>query len=501
MNSAPRPERLPNRLAASLALILLASVIIGGCERESEAPAPGATPAAVVTLAPASPGDQAKPAIASAESADHSPAPDQPAIEPPPAETATAPEATRSEFAQFVTEYSRQASAAAEAARGLEREFLAPEILNAEEAAAVVAAALERQDDQEVRQRDRVLDLLGVLEPGQGLDEVYLDLAPDQIIGLYLPDEDRIYVVRPDSPGQAQREQALITLAHEYVHALQQTHFDLDSLGKAVPLLDFDRQLALSALVEGDASVFGFTAVAEQIDLRALRALQQAPPSPQGRAGQFVLQLLTYPYLAGPEFVLGTLLGSGLDGLNELYDPESVPRATAQITALGPRTEWRPSDAAYFTAPELPCWDTRATGTLGQFVLGVLLGGQIEQGERGPAGWIDDHLILLGNGVADTVIYRAEFEDDESAAGFFGGLRDLIIRGRLDHADRTGSISESGPAGLTWRLDGRTALARLDGSGVTLVVGDHDLAAGAVARMLRGEDGGDLAESDYCPAQ
>jgi hypothetical protein len=369
------------------------------------------------------------------------------------------------------------------------------------EAAAVVAAVLADQDADDVWQRDRVLQLLGVLAAGQGLDEVYLALVPEQVIGFYLAEEDELYVVQPEVFGATTTDQALITLAHEYIHALQQTNFDIEALGAAVPILDFDRQLALSALIEGDASVFGFTAVAEQVDLLALRSEEPASSPDLGRTGDFVLQLLAYPYLAGSEYVLGVLLGSGLTGLNDLYAPTAVPQATAQLTPLGLRPEWQSSSTAEFAAPDLPCWDPLAAGSLGQFVLGVILGGRIELGQRGPDGWIDDHLLLIGNSESEVLMYRAAFSGPAAAEEFFDQLRGLAAGGRLDHAGRSGSLSEAGPARFSWRLEQRTAIAELDGSGVSLVVGDHALAVESAARALAGQGGAGLPAKDYCPAR
>ena len=485
----------------ALALALLVAISLVACAREGAAPT--ATPAAAANSVAAQPdpGQQphtapdvaAQPAAASAEP--------QPTSTPvlPPGDDRRQP--GRAEFSEFVQANFSQAAAAASAARGLERDLLEPQIVTPDAAAAEVAAALARQDAEEVGKRDLVLQLLGVLAPGQSLDEVYLELVPDQVIGFYLAEDDRLFVVEPVESTPTQDDQTLITLAHEYIHALQQAHFDIEALGEAIGLLEFDRGLALSALIEGDASVFGLTAVVQQVDLRALQSVEQDPLPDLGRAGDFVQQMLLFPYVAGAEFVLGVLLGAGLDGLNGLYAPAAVPLTTAEVTPLGLGTEFEPSDAAEFDAPRLPCWELQGRGSLGQFMLGALLGGRIESGARGPDGWTDDHLLLLGNGAADMLMYRAEFAESDSAAAFFADLQDLIASGGLDHAGRAGSIAETGPAAITWQLEERVALARQHSSSVTLVVGDHDLAVTGAAMGLGGDVVANPARADYCPAQ
>ena len=494
--NGPRPSA--GFRTAFLALVLVAGFAIGACERESASQAV-ATPPSPVPAAPLpeSPGRE------SATAPVGSPAP----LSESSRQAATAspvnadPAPGQSGFDQFVRENARRAAAAAERVRGLDRPFLEPRIVSPDEAAAEIAAALEDQDAEEVWRRDRALQLLGVLPSGQGLDEIYLGLVPDQVIGFYLAKEDELYVVEPAEIGRSASDQALITLAHEYIHALQQTNFDIESLSAAVPILDFDRQLALSALIEGDASVFGFTAVAEQVDLQALRAEEPASPPDMGRSGEFVLQLLAYPYVAGAEYVLGVLLASGLTGLDGLYDPSALPQATAQITPRGLRSQWQRSSAAEFAAPELPCWNSLGSGSLGQFVLGVLLGGQIEKGQRGPSDWVDDHLLLIGNGETEVLMYRAEFAGPAAAEDFFVRLQGLIAGGQLDHAGRMGTLEETGPASFSWKLEKRTARAELNGTGVSLIVGDHARAVESAAGALAGFVDVELAEEDYCPAQ
>ncbi len=491
-----RPQPAGGLRAGLLALALLSALAVGACEQES---APQAVQDPVETAAPVAPSTP----LTEGTGEDSAPEPDspRPSAATGPALSDPEPVAGHGGFDQFVRENARRAAAAAERARGLERQFLEPRVVSPSEAAAVIAAELEDRDAEEVWRRDRALQLLGVLAAGQGLDEIYLALVPDQVIGFYLTEADELYLVEPSELGESASDQALITLAHEYIHALQQTNFDIEALSRAIPILDFDRQLALSALIEGDANVFGITAVADQVDLLALQSEEPAAAPELGRSGQFVLQLLIYPYLAGSEYVLGVLLDSGLTGLDGLYVPAASPQATAQITGLGLQSEWRPSSIAEFATPVLPCWESLASGSLGQFVLGVLLGGQIELGQRGPEGWIDDHLLLIGNGETEVLMYRAEFAGAAAAGDFFVRLQDLIAGGRLDHAGQAGSLSEIGPDRISWQLEQRSALAELDGSGVSLVVGDHALAAAAAARALAGQAGADLAEEDYCPAQ
>jgi len=95
------------------------------------------------------------------------------------------------------------------------------------------------------------LSILGLIPADTDLFELYLNLFTEQVLGLYDPETDQLYVIADRGEFGPLEES---TLAHEYVHALQQQHFDIQSLGESAEV-DLDASVALSALVEGDAYV------------------------------------------------------------------------------------------------------------------------------------------------------------------------------------------------------------------------------------------------------
>ena len=78
------------------------------------------------------------------------------------------------------------------------------------------------------------------------MEALYGDAICPQIAGLYLPSQDRFVAV------EAWREFLPMILAHEYQHALQDQHFDLERIDLLLRENE-DRALAFHAVVEGEA--------------------------------------------------------------------------------------------------------------------------------------------------------------------------------------------------------------------------------------------------------
>ncbi|HJR90305.1 MAG TPA: hypothetical protein VJ782_09140, partial [Aeromicrobium sp.] len=126
-----------------------------------------------------------------------------------------------------------------------------PEIITRDELADELEQLFEEEYPPEEQQRDNIaLRALGLLEPGQDVAELQLQLLGDQVLGFY-DDVDKRMVVVSDAGLDAE---AKLTYAHEYTHALQDAAFGLDSL-ETDEVGEDDRALARTAMIEGDATV------------------------------------------------------------------------------------------------------------------------------------------------------------------------------------------------------------------------------------------------------
>src|ERR1700704_3622266 len=82
---------------------------------------------------------------------------------------------------------------------------------------------------------------LGLLKSNENLVQIQLNLLTDQVIGVYDTDTRSLFVVNDQAGfGPAQR----LTYAHEFNHALQDQHFNLDKLAPKHPDSN-DRSLAV----------------------------------------------------------------------------------------------------------------------------------------------------------------------------------------------------------------------------------------------------------------
>ena len=100
----------------------------------------------------------------------------------------------------------------------------------------------------------RLYAMLGLVEPGFNLYDLYLDLYTEGIAGFYDPDIGEMFVVQ----GEEFRGPERLTYSHEYAHVLQDQVFDMrEGLEWSDEACedDSERCAALQALLEGDATL------------------------------------------------------------------------------------------------------------------------------------------------------------------------------------------------------------------------------------------------------
>ncbi len=179
---------------------------------------------------------------------------------------------------------------------------------------------------------------LDLLPDDVRLADAYLTLLGAQVGGFYDTDT-RVMNVIPmlgDSPGDSLSITEQIIFVHEYVHALQDQHFGLEALDDPALADNPDRALALTALIEGDATAAMqlFTQeVMRRNPLAAIGLLAEGVLSgtltlPPGTPEVLARELL-FPYEDGFEFVLAVARDSGWDAVNAAY--ANPPATTEQI--------------------------------------------------------------------------------------------------------------------------------------------------------------------------
>ncbi len=93
---------------------------------------------------------------------------------------------------------------------------------------------------------------IGALPAGVDLEASLLELQQDQLLGLYDPRTETLYVI---TGGGRDRDYTAATMIHEFVHALQHQHFErLFAVQQGLRHND-DLVSGLTAAIEGDASL------------------------------------------------------------------------------------------------------------------------------------------------------------------------------------------------------------------------------------------------------
>jgi hypothetical protein len=148
--------------------------------------------------------------------------------------------------------------------------------------------------------------LLNMISDTLDLRALFLALYTEQIAGFYDPDSTALFAVQGSDPAALR-----LTLAHELVHALQHQYLPLDSILHDVS--DGDRQTAAQAVMEGQATLISLIAMLPEVDLltndtywenfRDQLSRQQFTATVFGRAPMVIREGLTFPYVAGAEFM------------------------------------------------------------------------------------------------------------------------------------------------------------------------------------------------------
>jgi hypothetical protein len=113
-------------------------------------------------------------------------------------------------------------------------------------------ALLDEDVSPEIRAaEERVLKRLGLLPADANMDELITELYGTQVAAYYQPENGRFYIIERDQPfGPSDK----IIVAHEYTHALQDQHFDLEGTTITDPS-ESDAILGQLAVIEGDATL------------------------------------------------------------------------------------------------------------------------------------------------------------------------------------------------------------------------------------------------------
>ncbi|MFN2269956.1 MAG: hypothetical protein ACK2US_03905 [Anaerolineae bacterium] len=336
--------------------------------------------------------------------------------------------------------------------------------------------------------RDYALTLAAfdTIDPDIDMYSLLIDLYAEQIAGFYDTETEQIVVIAGAGPmGQMER----LTYAHEYTHALQDQHFDLEALGlgeDAEEKYDDEYLNAVRALVEGDATLlmqqFLYTYYSTDEMVILLEEMEEIETPVFDSAPDVVSDGLMFHYTYGLAFAQALYDEGGWAAIDAAYaDP---PRSTEHI--LHPDRYLAGDAPQVVTMP--PLTDTLGAGwrqveanVLGEYFIGYYLGQQLSSREAGEAaeGWGGDRyavhyresdgaLVMALHVVWDSPADAEEFVDAYVA----------YADGRFDHA---ADVTEG--ALMCWAGDDTLCLAwgPVD---TTLVLGPDEATVTAVLEAL-----------------
>jgi hypothetical protein len=244
------------------------------------------------------------------------------------------------------------------------------------------------------------------------------------------------------------------TLGHELTHALQDQHFDIEAAQKKYKS-NTDRELAYKAIVEGDATLSGFSVVTGRVDDETIdyfnSHLQDIVPIFMGRM-EGKPRAMTYPfifqYTEGARFVAEAYHRKKWAGVNALFNGPSL--STQQI--MHPELYFdhpTPALTVNLAGYEkvLHDWKKIDENTLGELMLKIML--ERTMGEDTPyieasTKWNGDRIVALKKGKSLTVLWMLTFRsagDADNFAQLYSGILDKVLPGttarkvdRLGHA-------------------------------------------------------------------
>ncbi len=356
----------------------------------------------------------------------------------------------------------------------------------------------EDMTPQEFRANELGMKAFGLLPLDYNLREGLAQVYAEEVAAFYDPKTKTMHLIeepKPDVPkkptflerlfgkkGDFDKDENKTVIAHELTHALADQHYDLDALQKAVKN-DDDRSLAISALIEGEATLAMFGAGMDDWDgdditqipadrlewtfsllapflplMGGGKTLRHAPP--------IISESLTFPYFKGMVFCAKLTNKGGWEAIDEVY--RNPPLSTEQV--LHPEK--------YSAELDLPMsiqlgvlepgqgWTEVGRNVLGEMQLGVML--KRHGGKAAAAGWDGDkYAVFEGPGKKLGLVWLSTWDSEDDAREFCKGY----VSYQTTKVGRLGGHPNPIPDSLWRNLDDQLYVVKRTGRDVVVVEG------------------------------
>jgi hypothetical protein len=324
-----------------------------------------------------------------------------PPASPSPSPTTAAPSPTASGSASLDAIYA-EINQQVQAIRGLEeKKPVTPTILSPQELSEVIRTTFDQDyPPAQVAADEQLYKGLGLIAEDADLEAVFVDLLESQVAGLYDPVAEKLYVVSKEG-GVGPVEQ--VYYSHEYDHALQDQHFDLEAVTDGLEDQS-DRLLARQSLVEGDAYQLMTLWLQENLTAEEFAEVIRVSSDPElqaalDRTPKIVQAQLLFSALQGTLFAQQLRLSGGWPAIDAAFS--KLPESTEQIlhpekydSGEAPVEVELPDDLATRIGTG---WSLVQENTMGEHQIGIWLGApSIAAATDGAAGWGGDRIAVLG---------------------------------------------------------------------------------------------------------
>jgi len=274
------------------------------------------------------------------------------------------------------------------------------------------------------------LRLVKFLPPDSSLDEAMADSNIAGVAAYYDPNTAAVTIIDDAADNHASGS---LTLSHEYTHSLQDQREGLGSLSRSIDTSD--GQMALSALVEGEATILSDVALrraAGQPYLRAdvLSYLDRLTSFLVGDIGDsdapFNEAMLVLPYPVGGRPIAEAYVARGIGGVQAFYTTRPMTLTSWVQFDRGPQLPV----PLTCNAPDAPAGYERVgldrlgfTGLIALFVKLGLTGSAAYDAARS---WTNDSYALFGapgSELAAAIAWRIRVTDETTASGIEAQLR------------------------------------------------------------------------------
>lgn len=317
-----------------------------------------------------------------------------------------------------------------------------PELLTRDELAAELDASFAEDYPPDEREADNiVLRALGLLDAGQDVGELQKDLLTSQVLGFY-DDQARRMVIVSDAGLDALGR---ITYAHEYTHALQDKAFGLAGLELEAEGQD-DRSLGRLALVEGDATVTMFL-WALQFAPEVMAEIRETPIPDTGEAPQWMVDSLSFPYVAGATFVFQLWTTADPGAVDAVY--AQPPASTEQILHYDKYV----AGEVPIEVPELDLaaalgarWSAVESTSIGEAQIGIFLrflGASDQVAAAASSGWGGDRLTAARDGDDVALAWRLAWDRPADATEFAAAWTRVVDDGAIPIPARVEQLSDT----------------------------------------------------------